>query len=411
MRLLALILSFICVTAHAERHPQLPPPFSTPDVTKNAKVIGWPRGAAPRAAAGFSVRLLATLTSPRSMYLLPSGNVLVSQASKVPGESLRSPNMISILKMNNGSLKSVSPFLRNLNLPFGMAVWENKFFVGEATRVRVFPMQNEMITGPGKVIATLPFPAPKRHWTRHLLLNPQGTKLYVSVGSASNVGEDGDPLDPRNAAILEMNLDGSEQKIFANGLRNPVSMAWEPTTHELWTSVNERDGLGDDLVPDYITPVVRGGFYGWPYAYWGQNVDPRRAGERSDLVARSLVPDFSMGTHTAALGITFTQGTLLPAPFNDGALISEHGSWNRSKFAGYRVQFVKFVNGQPVDQETTFLSGFIANEDRSTVYGRPVATVILADGSVLVSDDGSGRIWKVTPMKSRCNIEIPGCPN
>jgi glucose/arabinose dehydrogenase len=301
--------------------------------------------------------------------------------------------------MKGSKLVGQEVFASGLDLPFGMALWKDEFFVGEPTRVLKFGYENGKLVGKPTVIAALPFPMPQRHWTRHLLLSPGGAKLFVAVGSASNVGEDEDPLNPENAAILEMDRMGHHRKIFANGLRNPVSMAWHPITHKLWTTVNERDELGDDLVPDYITAVKKGGFYGWPYAYWGKYPDPRRKGERPDLVEKSLTPDYAVGAHTASLGITFTVGTRVPAPFAEGALIAQHGSWNRSTLAGYQVHFVPFVKGEAVDGESEFLTGFIADLDAGKVYGRPVATVVLSDGSVLVSDDAGGKIWKVTPVR------------
>jgi glucose/arabinose dehydrogenase len=278
-----------------------------------------------------------------------------------------------------------------------MAVWKDQIFIAEPEQVLAFPFDGTQINGAGRVIATLPFPEPQRHWTRDVLVSEDGKKLYVSVGSASNVGEAPDPLDPQNAAILQMNLDGSEVKIFAGGLRNAVTMAWEPTSGKLWAVVNERDELGDDLPPDYLTHVEEDGFYGWPYAYWGPHEDPRRKGERPDLVAKTITPDFAVGAHTASTGLAFTTGTKMAAPFNEGALIAQHGSWNRSKLAGYKVIYVPFKNGEAIDGEKDFLTGFIADETTSTVYGRPVSTLVLPDGSVLVADDAGGKIWKVSP--------------
>lgn len=299
--------------------------------------------------------------------------------------------------MNGSEFESQEVFLKDLEFPFGMAVSKGEFFVGEPERVLAFPYDGETITGPSRVVTTLPFPDPKRHWTRHLLFSKDESKLYISVGSVSNVGEDGDPLDPKTAAILEINPDGSGERIFAGGLRNPVSMAWEPKSGKLWTAVNERDELGDFLPPDYITHVEDGGFYGWPYAYWGKNEDPRRKGERPDLVEKSIQPDFAVGAHTAALGITFTTGTNLPEPYSEGALVAQHGSWNSSSLVGYKVLYVPFKDGEAIDGETDFLTGFIADLPTSKVYGRPVSTLVLADGTVLVADDGGGKIWKVSP--------------
>ncbi|WP_413289186.1 PQQ-dependent sugar dehydrogenase [Bdellovibrio sp. HCB337] len=385
---------------YAEKNPTLPPPYETPSKENPSTVIGWPAGKTPIAPAGFNVSVFAELDTPRLLYVLPSGDVLVSQAKKRPDDQGQdSPNQITFFKMNGSELVSQKVLIKDLNLPFGMAVWKDELLIGEPEQVLSFPFDGNEVKGAGRVIATLPFPEPKRHWTRHLLLSEDGSKLYVSVGSVSNVGEAPDPLNPKTAAILQMNRDGSSEKIYAGGLRNAVSMAWEPTTGKLWTVVNERDELGDLVPPDYLTHVEEDGFYGWPYAYWGKNEDPRRKGERPDLVEKSITPDFSVGAHTASLGLTFTTGTKVSAPFDQGALISQHGSWNSSTLVGYKIIYVPFVNGAAVDGEKDFLTGFIADLATSTVYGRPVSTVVLADGTILVADDGGGKIWKVSPVK------------
>lgn len=384
----------------AEKNPVLPPPYETPSTENPSKVIGWPAGKTPIAPAGFKVTLYAELESPRKLFRLPSGNVLVSQAVKrADDKGENSPNQITMLKMSGGDLVSKDVFASNLRLPFGMATWKDQIFIAEPEQILAFPFDGAKITGAGRVIATLPFPEPQRHWTRDVAVSDDGKKLYVSVGSVSNDGEVPDPLDPRTAAILQMNLDGSEEKIFASGLRNPVSMAWEPMTGKLWTAVNERDELGDNLPPDYITHVEEDGFYGWPYAYWGPHEDPRHKGERPDLVAKTITPDFAVGAHTAALGIVFTTGTKMPAPFNEGALVSLHGSWNSKKLVGYKLLYVPFKNGEAIDGEKDFLTGFIADENANTVYGRPVSALVIEDGSVLVADDAGGKIWKVSPVK------------
>jgi len=384
----------------AEKNPVLPPPYETPSTANPSKVIGWPQGKTPIAPAGFKVSLFAELESPRRFYQLPSGNVLVSQAKKNPEDfGEESPNQITLLKLDGSELSGQEVLVKNLMLPFGIAVWKDQIFIGEPEQILSFPFDGTRITGAGRIIASLPFPEPQRHWTRDLLVSDDGKKLYVSVGSVSNVGEAPDPLDPRTAAILQMNLDGSEEKIFAGGLRNAVNMAWEPTLGKLWTVVNERDELGDHLPPDYLTHVQEDGFYGWPYAYWGPHEDPRHKGKRPDLVSKTITPDFSVGAHTASTGLNFTTGTQMAAPFNEGALVSQHGSWNSSKLVGYKVIYVPFKNGQAIDGEKDFLTGFIAEEVSSTVYGRPVSTLVLADGGVLVADDAGNRIWKVEAVK------------
>jgi glucose/arabinose dehydrogenase len=393
------LLVGIAAQVYAERNPVLPPPGQTPSVQKESKAIGWANGQKPTAIGDFEVTELASMKYPRLLYLLPSGDVLVSQAYKRPDDNgENSPNQITLLKMKGSELVSQSVAGESLKLPFGMALKDKELFVSSPEAITAYPFDGEKITGAGRQIATLPFPKPQRHWTRFLLFNKDFSKLYVSVGSVSNIGEGGDPLDPRNATILEMNPDGSEQRIYASGMRNAVSIAWEPSTRKLWAVVNERDELGDDVPPDYLTHVEENGFYGWPYAYWGKNEDPRVA-KRPDLVAKSITPDYAVGAHTASLGLTFTEGTQIPAPYNKGALIAQHGSWNRSKFSGYKVHYVPFENGLAMDGESDFLVGFVANEAQGTVYGRPVSTVVLADGTVLVADDVGGKIWKVSPTK------------
>jgi glucose/arabinose dehydrogenase len=392
LTLAALILG--SAPSFAEKNPRLPPPLETPSVERRVTAIGWPQGVTPTAPQGYVVTEFASLRSPRSLYRLPNGDILVAQSS-----SKDSPNQITRLKMSGSDITGAEVFAANLKQPFGMAMWNNEFYVAEPDRILKFEVKSDGLQRNPSVVTSLPFPTPQRHWTRDLLLTPDGKKLYVSVGSASNVGEDGDPLDPRTAAILEMNRDGTDQRVFAGGIRNPVSMAWEPTTKALWAVVNERDELGDDLVPDYITRVIDGGFYGWPFAYWGPNQDPRQRGRRDDLVLRTRQPDFSVGAHTASLGIAFTKGTGIKGPYQEGALISQHGSWNSSELKGYKVIYVPFKNGKAEDGETDFLTGFIADESKDQVYGRPVASLVLGDGSVLVSDDAGGKIWKVSVVR------------
>jgi glucose/arabinose dehydrogenase len=237
------------------------------------------------------------------------------------------------------------------------------------------------------------------HWTRNLIANPEGTKIYISVGSASNVAEHGMDEEIRRACILEINPDGSGEVILADGLRNPVGMDWNPVSKELWTAVNERDELGDNLVPDYITSVKRGGFYGWPYSYFGQLEDPRMKGERADLIAKAIVPDVPVGSHTASLGLAFYTADQFPAKYKNGAFIGQHGSWNRAELSGFKVVFVPFENGSPSGAPEDFLTGFIADAEKSEVYGRPVGVTVLPDGSLLVNDDSGNRLWRVKAVK------------
>ncbi len=238
------------------------------------------------------------------------------------------------------------------------------------------------------------------HWTRNLLANADGSKIYVSVGSASNVMERGVKEDEGRALILEINPDGSDKRVYASGLRNPVGMDWQPGTQVLWTAVNERDELGDDLVPDYMTSVQDGGFYGWPYSYFGQKEDSRRKGERPDLVAKAVVPDVALGPHTASLGLAFYDAKAFPASYQNGAFVGQHGSWNRSAFSGYKVVFVPFQNNKPAGAPEDFMTGFVANETTREVYGRPVGVAVLPDGALLVADDAGGKLWRVTAKQA-----------
>jgi glucose/arabinose dehydrogenase len=284
-------------------------------------------------------------------------------------------------------------FLSGQNRPFGMLLLGAYFYVGNTNAVVRFKYQrgDTELRGPGEKILDLPGGG---HWTRNLIASPDGSKIYVSVGSSSNVDESGaDVKDPRRAAILQINPDGSDMQIFASGLRNPVGMAWNPVTKVLWTAVNERDALGDTLVPDYITSVQYGVFYGWPYAYFGRHEDPRKKGERPDLVAKAVVPVYAVGAHTASLGLAFYTGTQFPAKYHDGAFISQHGSWNRSRLVGYEVPFLPFEKGKPAGPLEDFLTGFIKNS--TEVYGRPVGITVMPDGSLLVADDEGGKLWRV----------------
>jgi glucose/arabinose dehydrogenase len=257
------------------------------------------------------------------------------------------------------------------------------------------------ITGPGQKILDLPAKGYNNHWTRNLLASPDGSKIYVSVGSSSNVGENGMEHEQRRANILEINPDGTGEKVYASGLRNPVGMDWAPGTRTLWTAVNERDELGDDLVPDYLTSVQPGAFYGWPYAYFGPQEDPRRKGERPDLVKKSVVPDVPLGPHTASLGLAFYKGQAFPGKYQQGAFIGQHGSWNRSEFSGYKVVFVPFQNGKPAGNMEDFVTGFIANAANKEVYGRPVGVTTLPDGSLLVLDDAGNKVWRVAAQQEK----------
>ncbi|WP_426061103.1 PQQ-dependent sugar dehydrogenase [Hymenobacter sp. B1770] len=403
---------------------KLPAPYATKSVSKRVNIEAWPAGKTPTAPAGFTVAQYADkLQSPRWMYVAPNGDVLVAESSTVPNgkptraviaalkldksRSLRaeSANRITLFRdtNNDGTPDLRATFLANLNQPFGMLVLGNYFYVANTDGVLRFPYQPgaTKITGQGQKILDLPAGGYNNHWTRNLLANADGSKIYVSVGSGSNVQENGAEHEVRRANILEINPDGSGEKIFASGLRNPVGMDWAPGTNTLWTAVNERDELGDELVPDYLTSVKQGGFYGWPYAYFGPNEDPRRKGEQPELVKKTLVPEVPLGAHTASLGLAFYDKEAFPAKYHSGAFIGQHGSWNRSSFSGYKVVFVPFQNGQPSGPPEDFLTGFLVGGDSKDAYGRPVGVTTMPDGSLLVTDDAADRIWRVSAVAAK----------
>jgi glucose/arabinose dehydrogenase len=380
----------------------LPEPYATAAVRNQSKVIGWPGGKMPTAPAGFTVNRYAdNMNSPRWIYVLPNNDVLVACSNT----GSNSANMILLFRGmdKNGQPTERDTFLSGLNQNFGMLVLGNEFYVANTDGIFVYPYEKGQtnITAKGKKILDLPAGGYNNHWTRNLIANANGTKIYVTVGSGSNVAEHGIKHEDHRANIIEINPDGSGERIYASGLRNPVGLGWAPGTNTLWTAVNERDNLGDDLVPDYMTSVKDGGFYGWPYSYFGQHVDPRIEGkdQRPDLVKRAIVPDVALGSHTASLGLAFYTNTAFPDHYQGGAFIGQHGSWNRSNLAGYRVAFVPFQNGKPSGEPEDFLTGFIANASKSEVYGRPVGVTVLADGSLLVADDSSGILWRVSAKK------------
>jgi len=378
----------------------LPAPYATTPTKKNSKVIGWPGGKTPVAPAGFTVTKFAdNLHNPRWFYILPNGDLLVSES-----ETNRKKSANDILLYRDADHDGVpelkDTFMTGLNQPLGMLLLGGWFYVGNTDGIYRWPYKpgQMQITGKGEKIMNLPAGGYNNHWTRNLIASLDGKKIYVSVGSGSNNAEHGMEHETRRADILEINPDGSGERVFAAGIRNPVGMDWEPVTHTLWTAVNERDSLGDDLVPDYFTQVKEGAFYGWPYAYFGPHEDPRLKGQRPDLVAKTIAPDVAVGAHTASLGLAFYTGKAFPEKYRGGAFIGQHGSWNRSTFAGYRVIFVPFRNGRPGKPED-FLTGFIADESKNEVYGRPVGVIMLRDGSILVADDAGRAIWRVSKQK------------
>ena len=411
--------------ATADTTIELPAPYATKSTKNFSNVLGWPAGKTPQAPAGFTVTEFARdLKSPRWIYVAPDGDIFVAEANTerdkpkdkvinaVTGRNKSeregaSANRITLFRDTNkdGKPDLQEVFLAGLNQPFGMLVLDNHFYVANTDGLMRYdykPGQTKMTT-PGKKILDLPAGGYNNHWTRNLLASPDGKKIFVSVGSGSNVGEHGPENEIRRANILEINPDGTGERIYASGLRNPVGMGWQPTTNQnagptLYVAVNERDELGDNLVPDYMTSVKEGAFYGWPYSYYGQNEDPRRKGERPDLVKKAIVPDVPLESHTASLGLAFYDKTVFPEKYRNGAFIGQHGSWNRSQLSGYKVVFVPFENGKPGKPED-FLTGFLGSNNKD-VYGRPVGVTVLPDGSMLVADDASGRIWRVAASKS-----------
>ncbi len=388
--------------------------------TKFSKVLGWPEGKAPTAPAGFEVIKFADkLSNPRWIYVGPNGDIFVAMANtelkgaaklaavasgKAKSQNLgESSNSIVIFrdKDNDGNPELAQVFLGGLNQPFGMLIIGDSFYVANTDGLMKYPYKlgDTKITASGRKIVELPAGGYNNHWTRNLITNADKSKIYISVGSGSNVAEHGMENEQRRANILEINPDGSGERVFASGLRNPVGMDWNPASKMLWTAVNERDELGDELVPDYITSVKDGAFYGWPYAYFGQHEDPRRKGENPELVKKTIVPDFALGSHTASLGLTFYRGSAFPERYRGGAFIGQHGSWNHSTLVGYRVAFVPFNGAMPSGKAEDFLTGFVADKEKGEVYGRPVGVAELPDGSLLVADDAANTLWKVKAVK------------
>lgn len=423
MTLLAVISISIAVFAQKDT---LPPPNATKSASNFSNVIGWPDTGMPIAPKGFSVSKYATgFQNPRWMYVAPNGDVLVAESNsnfktiEKVGAMLKgaskaedltsSADRITILRDNNKDGTPDEKFVllnadNGLNQPFGMLVIGNWLYVANTDAVFRFPYKKGQtkITGKGQKLVDLPggkgFKA-NRHWTRNIISNANNTKIYIAVGSASNIAETGIDKERLRANILEMNPDGSGLRVFASGLRNPVGMGWAPGTSTLYTTVNERDELGDDLVPDYLTSIKAGAFYGWPYCYYGAHVDKRITPQQPNLVKKAVSPDVDLGSHTASLGLAFYTKKTFPSQYQGGAFIAQHGSWNRSVLSGYKVVYVPFTNGKPSGRPQDFLTGFVADLDASKVYGRPVGVVVLPDGSLLVTDDAGNCIWRVAAEK------------
>jgi len=397
----------------------LPPPYATKSVKNFSDVIGWGPVETPKAPAGFTVTKYADgFDNPRWICITPNGDILVAETNsvyniekKVGGAIIgasKADNMsgsadrITLLRDadGNGVPEIRRTFLTGLNQPFGMLVLKNWLYVANTNGLWRYAYQpGDTVAGKGEKILDLPAGKHNRHWARNIIASPDGSKIYIAVGSGSNVAEDGLANEILRANILEINPDGSGQRVYASGLRNPCGMGWDPVTGKLWTSVNERDELGDDLVPDYLTGVKENGFYGWPYCYYGQHIDPRVKESKPALVKKSIVPDVNLGSHTASLGLAFYTKNAFPARYHNGVFIGQHGSWNRSVLAGYKVIFVPFENGKPSGDPEDFLTGFIADLDNKKVHGRPVGVFVMDDGSMLVTDDISNTIWRVTANK------------
>jgi glucose/arabinose dehydrogenase len=405
--------------------PKLPPPVKTALPTVNiAEATGWPAGAAPAAAQGLRVNAFAEgLDHPRWMLALPNGDVLVAETNKPPkpddkkggikawiaglvmkkaGAAVPSANRITLLRDSDGDglAELKTPFLTGLYSPFGMALVGSTLYVANANAVVAFPYQEgaTRIDASPRKIADLPA-GRNHHWTKSLVASRDGSRLYVGVGSNSNVAEHGMGEEQNRAAILEIDPATGATRLFASGLRNPVGMDWNPESGALWTAVNERDEIGSDLVPDYMTSVRPGGHYGWPWSYYGQVVDERVKPPQPDMVARAIKPDYALGAHTASLGLTFSDGARLGPSFANGAFVGQHGSWNRKPRSGYKVIFVPFRGGKPAGGPVDVLTGFLSRDEKA--MGRPVGVEIARDGSLLVADDVGNRIWRVSAGPAR----------
>jgi glucose/arabinose dehydrogenase len=400
-------------------HPTLPSPDGRLFPTVHfAQAKGWPAGGKPTPAKGLAVAAFADrLSHPRWLFVLPNHDVLVAETDtpykpddskgltgfaawaieKAVGANTPSANRITLLRDTKGTGKADfrASFISGLNSPFGMALIGNDFYVADTDAVLRFTYHDgdTHLEGPGTKIVDLPAGLINHHWTKNIIASPDGTKLYVTVGSNSNVGENGAAAEEGRAAIWEVDLKTGAHRIFAFGLRNPNGLAFEPDSGKLWTTVNERDEIGSDLVPDYMTSVKDGAFYGWPYSYYGQHIDVRPQPPRPDLVAKAIAPDFALGSHTACLGLVFHRGDSLGPDFTNGAFVGQHGSWNRRPAAGYRVIFVPFANGMPSGQPVNVLTGFLEN---GVAYGRPVGVTLDPTGALLVADDVGGTVWRVT---------------
>jgi glucose/arabinose dehydrogenase len=402
-------------------NPKLPEPqqYLFPPM-RVASVVGWQAGETPSVAPGLKIQALATgLQHPRSLYVLPNGDVLVVE-SKAPGlESVKRPkdlvmhwvesmatsggktgpsNRISLLHDGNGDgvPDSRSIFLDHLNSPFGVALVGSDLYVANTDAIVRYPYKtgDAKITANGAVLTPLPGGPIDHHWTKSLVASRDGSRLYVGVGSNSNITENGMQAEKNRAAVWEVDRASGRWRIFASGLRNPNGLSWEPETGALWVVVNERDELGPNLVPDYLTSVKDGAFYGWPYSYFGQHLDPRVHPQRPDLVAKAIAPDYALSSHVAPLGLAFNTGSGLPAAYAGGAFVGEHGSWNRRAFNGYKVIFVPFKDGRPSGKARDIVTGFLSSDNKAR--GRPVDLALDKTGALLIADDVGNTVWRVT---------------
>lgn len=386
MRIFFILTTVACSFAAENKKPQLPAPFATPSATNPPKVVPQPDGRQLTVPAGFTVTEFASgFTKPRILLQLPGGAVLVT-------ESVANGSIVALT--DNG--KTRKPLITGLARPFGMTFHEGYLYVSEDEAIQRFKIDEKALTaGAAESLVSLKG-YNKGHWTRSIAIDAKAGKLYVSVGSGSNV----DTGDPDNrAAINVYNMDGSKPEIFATGLRNPVSIKFNPASKQLWTTVQERDGLGDDLVPDFFTSVKKDAFYGWPYAYIGPNEEPRHKGEAPEKVAKTVVPDVVLPAHVAAMDFTFYTGKLFPAKYRNGAFIALRGSGNRSKRVGYSVVFIPFQGGKPAGAPEEFLGGWMMDAGQKEVWGRPVGVAQMNDGSLLVSEDGNNKIWHISYKK------------
>ena len=410
------------VEAGMGARPELPSPNQTliPTVLV-AEAKGWPAGRTPTAATGLKVSAFASgLDHPRWLYVLPNGDVLVAETNAPPrpeegkgikawfmklfmrkaGSAVPSANRVTLLRDADGDgvPETRTVFLQNLNSPFGMALVGHDFYVANTDAVVRFPYEDgtTQIVASGTKLADLPGGPMNHHWTKNVIASRDGSRLYATIGSNSNVSERGMDKETGRALIVEIDRATGRSRTFAFGLRNPNGLAWEPRTGALWTAVNERDELGSDLVPDYMTSVKDGAFYGWPYSYYGQHVDTRVKEQRPDLVASAVVPDYALGPHTASIGLAFYEASLLPSHYSGGAFVGQHGSWNRRPRSGYKVIFVPFSDGKPSGAAEDVLTGFV--DEKGHAFGRPVGVAIDAKGALLVADDVGNTIWRVTPQ-------------